>query len=33
MDVVSEGDQNDWDYPPFQMTEKDNRLYGRVPQT
>lgn len=29
MDVVSEGDQNDWDYPPFQMTEKDNRLYGR----
>lgn len=29
MDVVSEGDHNDWDYPPFQLTEKENRLYGR----
>ncbi|PNZ30522.1 succinyl-diaminopimelate desuccinylase [Staphylococcus petrasii] len=29
MDVVSEGEHNDWDYPPFEMTEKDGLLYGR----
>ena len=33
MDVVSEGDQNDWDYPPFQMTEKIIDYTVVVPQT
>ncbi|MCJ1655281.1 ArgE/DapE family deacylase [Staphylococcus sp. NRL 16/872] len=29
MDVVSEGDHNDWNYPPFELTEKEGLLYGR----
>lgn len=29
MDVVDAGNQDNWSYPPFQMTEKDGKLYGR----
>ncbi|HCW0008084.1 TPA: ArgE/DapE family deacylase [Staphylococcus aureus] len=29
MDVVDAGNQDNWTYPPFQLTEKDNKLYGR----
>ncbi len=29
MDVVDAGNQNNWSYPPFQLTEKDGKLYGR----
>ena len=29
MDVVSEGDVDDWDEDPFELTEKDGYLYGR----
>lgn len=29
MDVVSEGDKQDWSVDPFEMTEKDDNLYGR----
>lgn len=29
MDVVDAGNQDNWSYPPFQLTEKDGKLYGR----
>ncbi|WP_251517206.1 MULTISPECIES: ArgE/DapE family deacylase [Staphylococcus] len=29
MDVVSEGDRDQWSYDPFKLTEKDGFLYGR----
>ncbi|HBP3100520.1 TPA: ArgE/DapE family deacylase [Staphylococcus aureus] len=29
MDVVDAGNQDNWSYPPFQLTEKDSKLYGR----
>lgn len=29
MDVVDAGNQDNWTYPPFQLTEKDDKLYGR----
>ncbi|HCY7847321.1 TPA: ArgE/DapE family deacylase [Staphylococcus aureus] len=29
MDVVDAGNQDTWTYPPFQLTEKDGKLYGR----
>lgn len=29
MDVVSEGDIDKWDYPPFELTEENGKLYGR----
>lgn len=29
MDVVDAGNQDSWTYPPFQLTEKDGKLYGR----
>ncbi|CAC7967450.1 succinyl-diaminopimelate desuccinylase [Staphylococcus aureus] len=29
MDVVDTGNQDNWSYPPFQLTEKDGKLYGR----
>ncbi|MGV3244881.1 ArgE/DapE family deacylase [Staphylococcus sp. 11261D007BR] len=29
MDVVSEGDKEDWTYDPFTLTEDDGYLYGR----
>ncbi|HID4829618.1 TPA: ArgE/DapE family deacylase [Staphylococcus aureus] len=29
MDVVDAGNQDNWAYPPFQLTEKDGKLYGR----
>lgn len=29
MDVVSEGDKDDWTYDPFTLTEDDGYLYGR----
>lgn len=29
MDVVDEGNQDNWTYPPFQLTEKAGKLYGR----
>ncbi|SCT38108.1 ArgE/DapE family deacylase [Staphylococcus aureus] len=29
MDVVDAGNQDNWTYPPFQLTEKDGKLYGR----
>lgn len=29
MDVVDTGNQDSWTYPPFQLTEKDGKLYGR----
>lgn len=28
-DVVSEGDPDDWTYPPFEAIVKDGRIYGR----
>ncbi len=28
MDVVDAGNQDNWSYPPFQLTEKDGKLYG-----
>ncbi|HCZ1351604.1 TPA: ArgE/DapE family deacylase [Staphylococcus aureus] len=29
MDVVDAGNQDNWSYSPFQLTEKDGKLYGR----
>ncbi|MBR8979050.1 ArgE/DapE family deacylase [Staphylococcus aureus] len=29
IDVVDAGNQDNWSYPPFQLTEKDGKLYGR----
>lgn len=29
MDVVDAGNQDNWTYPPFQLIEKDGKLYGR----
>ncbi|HDJ2932117.1 TPA: ArgE/DapE family deacylase [Staphylococcus aureus] len=29
MDVVDAGNQDNWTYPPFQLTEKTGKLYGR----
>ncbi|HCZ8919968.1 TPA: ArgE/DapE family deacylase [Staphylococcus aureus] len=29
MDIVDAGNQDNWTYPPFQLTEKDGKLYGR----
>ncbi|MGO5763432.1 ArgE/DapE family deacylase [Staphylococcus aureus] len=29
MDVVDAGNQGNWTYPPFQLTEKAGKLYGR----
>ncbi|HDI7341700.1 TPA: ArgE/DapE family deacylase [Staphylococcus aureus] len=29
MGVVDAGNQDNWTYPPFQLTEKDGKLYGR----
>lgn len=29
MDVVDAGNQDNWSYLPFQLTEKDGKLYGR----
>ncbi|HFE1866622.1 TPA: ArgE/DapE family deacylase [Staphylococcus aureus] len=29
MDVVDAGNQDNWTYPPFQLTEKVGKLYGR----
>ncbi|EOD7651452.1 ArgE/DapE family deacylase [Staphylococcus aureus] len=29
MDVVDAGNRDNWSYPPFQLTEKDGKLYGR----
>ncbi|HDZ8687275.1 TPA: ArgE/DapE family deacylase [Staphylococcus aureus] len=29
MDVVDAGNQDNWTYPPFQLTEKADKLYGR----
>ncbi|HDC9093780.1 TPA: ArgE/DapE family deacylase [Staphylococcus aureus] len=29
MDVVDAGNQDNWTYPPFHLTEKDGKLYGR----
>ncbi|HGZ9091400.1 TPA: ArgE/DapE family deacylase, partial [Staphylococcus aureus] len=29
MDVVDAGNQDNWTYPPFQLTEKAGKLYGR----
>ena len=29
MDVVDAGNQDNWTYSPFQITEKDGKLYGR----
>lgn len=29
MDVVSEGDTNDWETDPFELVEKSGKLYGR----
>ncbi|HDH5912838.1 TPA: ArgE/DapE family deacylase [Staphylococcus aureus] len=29
MEVVDAGNQDNWSYPPFQLTEKDGKLYGR----
>ncbi|MBX5320299.1 ArgE/DapE family deacylase [Staphylococcus caprae] len=29
MDVVSEGNKENWKYNPFELTEKDGKLYGR----
>ncbi|HFQ1746700.1 TPA: ArgE/DapE family deacylase [Staphylococcus aureus] len=29
MDVVDAGNQDNWTYSPFQLTEKDGKLYGR----
>ncbi|HGN7219296.1 TPA: ArgE/DapE family deacylase [Staphylococcus aureus] len=29
MDVVDAGNQDNWTYPPFQLTEKSGKLYGR----
>ena len=29
MDVVASSDKSEWTYPPFELTEKDDKLYGR----
>lgn len=29
MDVIDAGNQDNWTYPPFQLTEKAGKLYGR----
>ncbi|MGL4101634.1 M20/M25/M40 family metallo-hydrolase, partial [Staphylococcus epidermidis] len=29
MDVVASDDKSEWTYPPFELTEKDDKLYGR----
>ena len=29
MDTVGEGNIDEWEFPPFQMTRRGNRLYGR----
>lgn len=29
MDTVGEGNRDEWDFPPFQVTRRGNRLYGR----
>ena len=29
MDVVSAGDENQWSYDPFKLSEEDGKLYGR----
>ena len=29
MDVVDAGDHDDWTFPPFELTDKDGKLFGR----